>query len=321
MYTEGRVHSHEHSHGHAHATGSILRWSLVATTAFVVVELIAGLRAHSLALVSDAGHNFTDALALGLAWAGFYLQSKPADEVKTYGYHRAGVLSAFVNALVLVALSVWILYESVSRLRAPEPVNETIMMVVAGLGLALNGSIMLALRAASRDDINIRSAFVHMLGDALGSIAIVLGAVAIRYTGWVRVDPLLSILIALLIVWTAWDIIRESLNILLEGLPRGIHLADVTLAMGSVEGVLGVHDLHIWSLGSSTHALSCHVLIEDVPPSASDTILHSLSALLERRFGIAHTTVQFEHVSCGISENGCAIPVAHEHEHSHPHEH
>ena len=309
-----------HSHGHAHATGSILRWSLVATIAFVLVELIAGIKAHSLALVSDAGHNFTDALALGLAWAGFYLQSKPPDEVKTYGYHRAGVLSAFVNALTLVALSVWILYESVARLRAPEPVNETIMMVVAGLGLALNGSIMLALRVASRDDINVRGAFVHMLGDALGSIAIVLGAAAIRYTGWVRVDPILSILIALLIVWTAWDIIRESLNILLEGLPRGIYLADVTEAMGTVEGVLGVHHLHIWSLGSNTHALSCHVLIEDVPPSASETILRSLNALLDRRFGIAHTTVQFEHVSCGISENGCAIPVP-AHEHPHPHDH
>ena len=309
-----------HSHGHAHATGSILRWSLVATIAFVLVELIAGIKAHSLALVSDAGHNFTDALALGLAWAGFYLQSKPPDEVKTYGYHRAGVLSAFVNALTLVALSVWILYESVARLRAPEPVNETIMMVVAGLGLVLNGSVMLALRVASRDDINVRGAFVHMLGDALGSIAIVLGAAAIRYTGWVRVDPILSILIALLIVWTAWDIIRESLNILLEGLPRGIYLADVTEAMGTVEGVLGVHHLHIWSLGSNTHALSCHVLIEDVPPSASETILRSLNALLDRRFGIAHTTVQFEHVSCGISENGCAIPVP-AHEHPHPHDH
>jgi cobalt-zinc-cadmium efflux system protein len=183
---------------------------------------------------------------------------------------------------------------------------------------------MLALRAASRNDINIRSAFVHMLGDALGSIAIVLGAVAIRYTGWVRVDPILSIVIALLIVWTAWDIIRESLNILLEGLPRGIHLADVARAMGSVDGVLGVHDLHIWSLGSSTHALSCHVLIEDVPPSESDTILRSVNALLEGQFGIAHTTVQFEHVSCAISENGCAIPVTHEHhehEHTHPHDH
>jgi cobalt-zinc-cadmium efflux system protein len=292
----------------------------VATTAFVVVELVAGIRAHSLALLSDAGHNFTDALALGLAWAGFYLQAKPADEVKTYGYHRAGVLSAFVNALTLVALSVWILYESTMRLRAPEPVNETIMMVVAGLGLAMNGSIMLALRVASRGDINVRGAFVHMLGDALGSIAIVVGAVAIRYTGWVQVDPLLSMLIALLIVWTAWDIIRESLNILLEGLPRGIRLADVAQAMGGVEGVLGVHDLHIWSLGSSTHALSCHVLIEDVPPSASDSILRSVNTLLDRRFGITHTTVQFEHVSCGISETGCAIPVA-AHEHHHPHDH
>src|ERR1017187_9254122 len=181
---ERRLHSHSHHHGQS--TGSVHRWSLLVTSAFVICELLAGIRAHSLALISDAGHNFTDALALGLAWLGFYLQSKPADEIKTFGYHRAGVLSAFVNALTLVALSAWILYESVSRLRAPEPVNETIMMVVAGLGLVLNGSIMLALRVASRGDINIRSAFVHMLGDALGSIAIVLGAVAIRYTGWVR---------------------------------------------------------------------------------------------------------------------------------------
>ena len=315
------MHSHSHTHSHGPATGSVLRWSLVATSAFVLVELFAGVRAHSLALISDAGHNFTDALALLLAWFGFYLQSKPADETKTYGYHRASVLSAFVNALTLVVLSAWILYESVLRLRAPEPVNETVMMAVAGLGLAMNGSIVLALRAASRNDINIRSAFVHMLGDALGSIAIVLGAVAIRYTGWVRVDPILSILIALLIVWTAWDIIRESLNILLEGLPRGIHLADVARSMGEVKGVLGVHDLHIWSLGSSTHALSCHVLIEDVPPSESDTVLRSLNALLEGRFGITHSTVQFEHVRCAISENGCAIPVPHEHEHPHPHDH
>jgi cobalt-zinc-cadmium efflux system protein len=312
------VHSHGHSHGHIHGTGSILGWSLVATTTFVLVELVAGLRAHSLALLSDAGHNFTDALAIGLTWIGLRLQAKPANETKTYGYHRAGVLAAFVNALTLVALSTWILYESVLRLRNPESVNETVMMAVAGLGLVLNGGIMIALRAASRDDINIRSAFVHMLGDALGSVAIIVGAIAIRYSGWVRVDPLLSIVIALLIIWTAWDIIRESLNILLEGLPRGIRLTDVVEAMGGVNGVLGVHDLHIWSLGSSTHALSCHVLIEDVPPSASDCILRSLNSLLEHRYGISHTTVQFEHVSCAISENGCAIPVVEQHHH---HEH
>ncbi len=298
----------------------MLRWSLLATSTFVLIEVVAGFRAHSLALISDAGHNFTDALALGLAWLGFYLQSKPADESKTFGYHRAGVLSAFVNALTLVVLSAWILYESVLRLGNPQAVNETVMIAVASLGLLMNGGIMLALKSASRGDVNIRGAFIHMLGDALGSIAIIAGALAIRYTGWRQVDPILSILIALLIVWTAWDIIRESLNILLEGLPRGIQLGDVTKAMEATPGVLDVHDLHIWSLGSSAHALSCHVRIEDVPPSASDVILRRLNGVLEEKFHIAHTTVQFEHVSCAISETGCAIPVKiddHEHHHHH----
>jgi cobalt-zinc-cadmium efflux system protein len=181
---------------------------------------------------------------------------------------------------------------------------------------------MLALKRASKGDVNIRGAFIHMLGDALGSIAIIAGAVAIHYTGWSRVDPILSMLIAGLIVWTAWDIIRESLNILLEGLPRGIHLADVVTAMKATAGVLDVHDLHIWSLGSSAHALCCHVLIEDVPPSASDVILRTLNSVLEEKFRIAHTTVQFEHVSCAISESGCAIPVKlDDHEGHHHHHH
>lgn len=311
---------HTHAHSHNGATGSVLRWSLAATLVFVLIEVLAGIKAHSLALLSDAGHNFTDALALALAWFGFYLQAKPADEIKTYGYHRAGVLSAFVNALTLVALSVWIFFESVDRLRQPQAVNEGMMIGVASLGLLLNGGIMLALRSASRNDINIRSAFVHMLGDAAGSAAIIAGAVAIQYTGWLRVDPILSIVIGILVVWTAWDIIRESLNILLEGLPRGIRLQDVTSGMRLVEGVLDVHDLHIWSLGSNTHALSCHVLIEDVPPSASDTILRRVNAMLAESFHISHTTVQFEHVSCAISESGCAIPV-HVDDHAGHHHH
>jgi len=310
------VHSHTHGQHHHHGTGSVLRWSLIATALFVIVELIAGLKAHSLALLSDAGHNFTDALALGLAWAANYLQSMPADESKTYGYHRAGVLSAFVNALTLAVLSIWIVYEAVLRLRAPEPVNEGVMIVVATLGLGMNSAIMLALRAASRNDLNIRGAFVHMLGDALGSVAIVIGALVIRSTGWQQVDPILSIAMALMIVYTAWDIVRESLNILLEGLPRGMRLTDVTAAAKAIDGVLDVHDLHIWSLGSSTHALSCHVLIDDVPPSASDAILRRLNGMLSDRFSIGHTTIQFEHVSCAISESGCAIPV-HDHHHSH----
>jgi cobalt-zinc-cadmium efflux system protein len=299
----------------------VLRWSFAATLIFVAVEFAAGLQAHSLALLSDAGHNLTDALALLLAWYGFRLQAKPADEVKTFGYHRAGVLAAFVNALTLVALSLWIFWESVDRLRHPEPVQETVMVAVAGLGLLLNGAIMLALRAASRHDLNVRSAFVHMLGDALGSVAIVIGAVAIRYTGWQQIDPLLSILIGLLIVWTAWDIIRESLNILLEGLPRGLRLADVVQGMREIDGVLDIHDLHIWSLGSSAHALSCHVLVDDVPLSASDAVLRAINRMLLERFHISHTTIQFEHTGCELSSNGCVIPADVHHQHHGHHHH
>ena len=311
-----------HSHGHNHGgTGKVLQWSMAVTFVFVIVEVAAGLRAHSLALLSDAGHNFTDAGALLLASIGFYLQGKPADDIKTFGYHRAGVLSAFVNALTLIGLSAWIFYESILRLRNPEPVHEGVMLMVAAAGVAINAGIMLALRTASKHDINVRGAFIHMLGDALGSVAIIAGAIAIRYTGWMQLDPILSILIGVLVVWSAWDITRESLNILLEGLPRGIRLQDVASSMRTVDGVLDVHDLHIWSLGSSTHALSCHVLIEDVPPSASDCILRRVNKVLEDRFHISHTTVQFEHMSCAISENGCAIPVhAHDaegHQHTH----
>jgi cobalt-zinc-cadmium efflux system protein len=314
------VHSHSHAHGGQHhhgGTGSRLKWSLAVTFAFVGVEVYAGFRSGSLALLSDAGHNFTDALALFLSWFCFYLQTKPADETKTYGYHRAGVLAAFINAVTLVVLSTWILYESVVRLRNPQPVQESVMLFIAALALVMNGGIMLSLRSASKNDINVRSAFVHMLGDALGSVAIMVGALIIRFTGWVQADPILSIVIAGLIVWTAWDIIRESLNILLEGLPRGIDLNHVGASMKDIAGVLGVHDLHIWSLGSSVHALSCHVLIEDVPPSTSDSILRRLNHLLADRYRIFHTTVQFEHVSCAISESGCAIPVSAEEHHHH----
>jgi cobalt-zinc-cadmium efflux system protein len=309
---------HAHTHHHGGTTGSVLGWSLAATATFVVVEIVSGVKAHSLALLSDAGHNFSDALALLLAWFGTYLQSKPANEIKTYGYHRAGVLSALVNALTLVAVSLWIFYEGVARLRNPRSVQEEVMIAVAALGLLVNGGIMLALRRASRADLNIRAVFVHMMGDALGSVAIIAGALAIHYTGWVQVDPVLSILIGLLIVWTSWDIIRESLNILLEGLPRGLRLNDVAAAMRAMAGVLDVHDLHIWSLGSSTHALSCHVLIDDVPLSSSDVILRGLNEMLAESFHIFHTTVQFEHRSCAISETGCAIPVESE-EHGHRH--
>lgn len=297
-----------HQHQHHARTGTILGWSLAGTVAFVGIEIAAGLHAGSLALLSDAGHNFTDALALALASIGVYLQSKPANEVKTYGYQRAGVLAAFVNALSLLALSGFIFYESWERLLRPPVVDEITMLWVAVAGLALNLGIMYGLRR-DRRDLNVRAAYAHMLGDALGSIGIIAGAVAIRVTAWQRIDPLLSILIALLIVWTARDIIRDTLNILLEGLPRGLALQSVIDGVRGVTGVVDVHDLHIWSLGSTTHALSCHVLIEDMPPSSSESILRQINDVLLTRFSIHHTTIQFEHVRCALADKCCAIPA------------
>jgi cobalt-zinc-cadmium efflux system protein len=284
---------------------------------FVGIEIVFGFRAHSLALLSDAGHNATDALALLLAWLAVYFQAKPADEVKTFGYQRAGVLAAFVNALTLVVLSVWIFWEAYQRMLHPEPVSEKTMIYIAGLGILMNGGIMLGLASRRHNDLNVRSAFVHMLGDLLGSFAIVIGAVVIYFTGLLQVDTLLSVVIAALIVWTAWDVIQESLNILLEGLPRGIELKKVSGALYSVEGVLDVHDLHIWSIGSSSSALSCHVLIDDVPPSASECILLKINRTLLDKFHIHHTTVQFEHVQCSVSLHGCVIPTAERHHHHH----
>ncbi len=317
----GHGHSHDHGHhGHSHGAGApkqVLVWSLLATGGFVVFELAAGLKAHSLALISDAGHNATDALALLLALFAVFLHSKPADESRTYGYHRAGVLAAFVNALALVLLSGWIVWEGWQRLVTPEPVNDTAMLWVAVGAMVLNGSIMLALHSSDRNDINLRGAFLHMLGDLLGSAAIVVGSLVMRYTGWTRVDPVLSLLISGLVVWTAWDIIRDSLNILLEGLPKGIRLEEVTSAMRAVKGVMDVHDLHIWNIGSNSTALSCHVLIEDMPPSLSDRILNDLNHVLNHHYSIHHTTVQFEHVSCAISDTGCVIPVGAQAAHHH----
>ncbi len=309
--------SHQH-HDHSHGTGWVLRLSLIATLTFTAVEVYAGVHAHSLALLSDAGHNFTDALALLLASIGLYLESKPGNQVKTYGYHRAGVITAFLNASTLVLISVLIFWEAAGRIAHPQHVNDRVMMWVAVAALALNGIIVVALHRGRKGDININAAVVHMAGDAIGAITIVLGALVIRFTGLTYVDPILSIALAIFIVYTAWDIIRESLNILLEGLPRGLKLEQVTKAMAEVDGVLDVHHVHIWSLGSSTHALSSHVLIEDMPPSASECILKQINEVLNG-LGIHHATIQFEHVPCLVSDNECGMAAGHSHRRGHEH--
>ena len=305
-----RIVGHNHTHSHSHGKGRVLFISLAFTAAFVVVEAIAGIRAGSLALLSDAGHNFTDAFALLLAAIGYYLQSRPANHVKTYGYQRAGVLVAFVNAATLILLAGFLFYESGQRLMHPQPVSESTMMAIAGIGLLMNLGIVLGIGGGH--DLNLRAAWLHMIGDAASSAGIILGALAIRYTGWLAIDPILSILIGVGIVWSAWGIIRDSLNILLEGLPKGLELADVVRRLSDVAGVVDVHDLHIWSLGSEHHALSCHVLIEDMPPSASDSILRCINQVLCDQFAIHHTTIQFEHVKCALADTSCTA-VKHQH--------
>jgi cobalt-zinc-cadmium efflux system protein len=317
---------HQHSHAHPPAGDDarmkrVLIASLLLTLAFVVFEVLAGRHAHSLALLSDAGHNFTDAFALLLAAFGVYLQARPGDHEKTYGYQRAGVLAAFVNALTLVLLAGILFYESYQRLLHPQQVAADAMMIVAGVALALNLGIAAALgsHGGHHHDLNVRAAWLHMAGDAASSAAIILGALCIRYTGWLAIDPILSILIGVAIVWSGWGIIRDSLNILLEGLPKGLELKNVSAELSGVEGVIDVHDLHIWSLGSDSRALSCHVLIDDMPPSESDSILQRINDVLCARFQIRHTTVQFEHVKCVLAGTHCttAMQEARQQEHRH----
>jgi cobalt-zinc-cadmium efflux system protein len=302
-----------HHHHHHQQSTRVLIGSLIVTVLFVVVEVVVGFRAHSLALLSDAGHNFSDAFALALAAIGIYFQTRPADHKKTFGYQRAGVLAAFVNALTLVLLALVLFYESWVRLKNPEPVAETAMMIVAAVGLVLNLGIVLGLGGHGHD-LNIRAAWIHMLGDAASCVAIIVGAVVIRSTGWLAIDPILSILIGVLMAASAWGVLRDSLNILLEGLPKGLRLADVTRDLNSVAGVIDVHDLHIWNLGSEARALSCHVLIEDMPPSASDSILRQINGLLCDHFEIHHTTIQFEHVRCALADVSCTV-TPHKHRH------
>lgn len=288
-------------------TQSVLRFSLGATLIYVVVTFVAGLRAHSLALLSEAGHNVSDFLALLLSFAAVYFQSRPADHARTFGYQRAGVLAAFVNAASLIVISLWIAAEAVHRLSAPVAVQPKLMMVVAAAGVVMNGVIAALLWGVARD-VNMRSAFLHMAGDTLSTAAVIAGGAAILFTGQKWIDPALSLLIAALILWTSFDIVRETLNILLEGTPRGVSLHEIRSGMEAVEGVINVHDLHVWSLASHSHALACHVTIADIPPSESACIRVKLHHVLREHFHIVHSTIQFEHTGCEELE-GCVVPI------------
>jgi cobalt-zinc-cadmium efflux system protein len=302
-----------HAHGGAQRTSRVLCVSLFVTAAYIVLLVIAGLRSHSLALLSEAGHNFTDFVALSLSLIAVYLHSRPPSATHTYGYHRAGVLAALVNAGTLVIIAFLIFYEAVRRIQVPRQVHAGTMIWVAAAGVVMNGVIALMLYRTDRD-VNIRSALLHEIGDTLSSAAVIAGGWAILVTGQSWIDSALSFGIGALILWSSFGIMRETLNILLEGTPRGMKLARVEAAIREVEGVNDVHDLHVWSIGSETSALSCHISIEDIPPSASERILREVKERLHCEFRIDHTTIQFEHVVCEVA-HGCVIPVQEEHRH------
>ena len=300
----------------------VLQISVALTAAYVVATFLFGVRAHSLALISEAGHNVSDLLAILLSLAAVFFQSRPATDQKTFGYQRAGVLAAFLNALTLIVIAVWIALEAVHRFNAPTSVQPRIMMLVAAAGVIMNGLIAAMLWRVSHD-VNIRSVFIHMLGDTLSTAAVIVGGLVILLTGRTWIDPALSLAIAALILWSSLAIVRETLNILLEGTPRGISLTEIRTTLATIDGVEDVHDLHVWSLGSNTHALASHITIADIPPSESNLILDRINVVLRERFRIHHTTLQFEHVICEVA-HGCLVSVeqtemSHHHHHGHAH--
>jgi cobalt-zinc-cadmium efflux system protein len=296
-------------HDHHHIESRKLSRKLVAATAatalFVVAQLLIGYTANSLALIGDAIHNFTDTLALLLALAAVRLQQRPPTHEKSYGYHRAGVLAAFINAGTLVALTMFIFVEAVRRFREPQSVNDTAMIVTALAGIVLNVTITFAFRRERRQDVNIRSAVVHMLGDAISSAGIVIAALLIRFTGYPQWDPAISVLIGVLILWSSWGILKETVNLLLEGTPSGIDPMAVRRSLGEIDGVLGVHHLHIWALGPSVPALSCHLMVGDVPVKSTARLIDHVNDVLSRQYGIAHTTIQFEFANCAVDDPFC----------------
>jgi cobalt-zinc-cadmium efflux system protein len=266
---------------------------MLATLALVIAEVVGGFLGHSVALLNDAVHNLSDVPALGISWLAMRWAERPADSEKTYGYHRAGILAAFTNAIVLVLLSLWLGYEAIERFRSPVDVVESWMIWTSFAALAVNGGITLAL-VRGRNDLNLRSILIHNFGDALSNIAIIVGAILIHMTGLSWIDPLLGLAIGLLVLWSTIGILRESSHILLEGRPRDLQVEEVARAILTIEGVQEVHDVHIWSLGGGHNALSLHARIPDMHMDECERLLSSVQEKAAKKFGIDHTTIQLE---------------------------
>jgi cobalt-zinc-cadmium efflux system protein len=306
------------SHSHATSVSSKQLWIATGLTfLFCLGEAAVGYFSNSLALMADAGHNLADALALALSAFALWAAAKPADSKQTFGYHRVGILAALVNATALVVMAGIILWEALQRLSTPEPVQSSPMIWVALVAICLNAGIAWWLSRGAKNDLNIRSAFVHMAGDAAASLGVVIAGIIIATTGAYIADPIISIIFAELVVWSSWSILSESVRILLEATPTGLDLAKVEQAVGAVEGVLTAHDLHVWTISSGLIAGSCHIVVAEQYVTSSQEILRNVAHMLEHVFNISHSTIQVEvggcagHAHTTNNDNG----IGHDHEH------
>lgn len=314
-------HDHDHDTGHTHGlAGSKLRVAFLLTIVILLVEAGGGVFSHSLALLSDAGHMLTDVVALGLAWFATAQAARPANAQKTFGYHRIGILAALANATTLILIVVVIAYEAILRLRHPEAVTPWVMFLSAAVGITINLYIGFGLRSEGKENLNIRAAMLHVFGDVGASAAVIVGGLIILATGWYPADPLISLAIAALIAYSAWVVLRQSLDILMEATPTDVNVAQLVRDVVKTPGVADVHDLHIWSIAGGMRALSAHVQIADQPISASDRLLQTINQRLQDTYRITHTTIQFECVGCESNALYCSLDEPDHLEGEHHHE-
>jgi cobalt-zinc-cadmium efflux system protein len=300
----------QHRHHPPIAVDQKLKIGILLSLLILVAEVAGGILSNSLALLADAGHVLTDVIALGLSWYGVRQSRRPSSYSMTFGYHRIGVLVAVVNALSILVIAAFILYEAVQRFSQPPEVDSGLMLSIALLGLGVNILVALWLRQESHGNLNVKSAFWHAAGDALASVGVITGGIVIALSGWNIVDPIVSIIISLIIVTAAWGIFKEGLRVLLEGTPRHIDLGHLAKTLHKLPGVKDVHDLHIWSITPEIHALSCHVLIEDQSVSQSDMVRQDIEATLKQEFDIDHCTLQMECQQCGANELLCQMQLS-----------
>jgi len=309
--------THSHISDLTQQTTKRLALSLGLTLAFVILEISAGILSSSLALLTDAAHNFTDVIALGLSWYAVRIATRPANAGKTYGYHRVGILVALVNSTTLIIISFGIFYEAWQRLISTPEVNSVVLTSVAALAFIVNVGTAWIVQKGSENDLNLRSAFVHLMGDALSTVGAVIAGIVIYFTKWNWLDPAISAVIGILILWNAWTILRQTIHILLESTPENIDMQSMVTDLESVDGVRGVHDLHVWSINESLRILSAHVTTDDVPISLGNAIQRGVNEVLLHKYNIQHATLQLECEGCESSTLYCDISDAnHVHEHS-----